>query len=242
MADGGTVALKFILPCDEQAVPHDMRFLLALCRLSHPNLMPVYWARRYWNYIVVATDVAQGSVLDLHRTYLSEFHQPIPAWRVRAFLAQAAEGLDFLNLRWHLFNGVWTTLRHGNIKPSNLLVVRGTVKLADLLLSSQSSFELPPHLQPESSSYSAPEVVREWENDDSDQYALAVTYCQLCGDRLPFSETPPLPDADLVRPQLDLTMLPEVERPIVARALAPAREDRWPSCGELMAQLSRVAA
>ena len=39
----------------------------------------------------------------------------------------------------------------------------------------------------------------------------------------------------------DLSMVPEDERRIIARALDPNPWERWKSCGEFMAQINRVA-
>src|SRR5437879_490115 len=39
----------------------------------------------------------------------------------------------------------------------------------------------------------------------------------------------------------DLTMLPEGERPVVARALAKNPEERWPTCREFIEALTKVA-
>jgi hypothetical protein len=79
-------------------------------------------------------------------------------------------------------------------------------------------------------------------SDRTDQYALAVCYCVLRGGRLPFPDTPDHFAPNYTRPAPDLSMLSPAERPAVARALAPVPPDRWPSCGELIAELTRQAA
>jgi hypothetical protein len=62
------------------------------------------------------------------------------------------------------------------------------------------------------------------------------------GERLPFWDTPETLDANYLRPDPDLTMLPKRERPIIARSLASYPEDRWPSCRELMVQMAKVVS
>src|SRR5262249_1253232 len=88
--------------------------------------------------------------------------------------------------------------------------------------------------------YCAPEIFQGRLSNQTDQYALAVSYCLLRGGRLPFSDTPTTFKSSYVRPTPDLTMLSPDERPIVARALNPTPQNRWRSCVELMGRLSRI--
>ena len=82
--------------------------------------------------------------------------------------------------------------------------------------------------------YAAPEFFNNQTSNQSDQYSLAVTYCHLRGGRLPFTGSL----ADLMAGHLmkepDLTMLPEAERPVVARAMAKEPKERWPNCREFI--------
>src|SRR5262249_24020335 len=70
--------------------------------------------------------------------------------------------------------------------------------------------------------------------------ALAVTYCQLRCGQLPFPDHPKTFSGNFGRHAPDLSMLPEAERPILARALAPVPMDRWPSCQEFIARLQKL--
>jgi serine/threonine protein kinase len=237
------LAVKFV-PChDDRALQHDLPFLLAIRQLSHPHLLPIYWVWCYRNYAVVAMELARGSLLDLLTNSLGDFSKPVPARQVCRYLSQAADALDFLNTRQHRLYGQRVALQHGNIKPSNLLRVGDAVKVTDFKLPSEASFERAPERSAETLDYAAPEVFEgSGVSDRADQYALAVTYYQIRGGRLPFADTPETLDADYVRPKPDLTMLPEAERPIIAQALASRPEDRLPSYGELMAQLTKVVS
>jgi len=207
------LAVKFI-PCDDdRALQHDLPFLLAIRQLSHPHLLPIYWVWCYRNYAVVAMELARGSLLDLLTNSPGDFSKPVPAQQVCRYLSQATDALDFLNTRQHRLYGQRVALQHANIKPSNLLLVGDTVKVTDFKLSSEASFERAPKRFAEMLRYAAPEVFGGCASDRADQYALAVTYCQLRGGRLPFADTPETLDADYVRSKPDLTMLPKAERP-----------------------------
>src|SRR5262249_49398950 len=88
--------------------------------------------------------------------------------------------------------------------------------------------------------FAAPEVFQGFLTDRSDQYSLAVTYCLLRGGRVPFPNSPSSFRDTYVRPLPDLTMLQEIERPIIARGLATNPIDRWPTCGEMVEALAQL--
>src|SRR5262249_33890788 len=78
--------------------------------------------------------------------------------------------------------------------------------------------------------YAAPEFFEGRTSRHSDQYSLAITYCQLRGGQLPFTGTPAQMMAGHLMQTPDLEMLPAEERLPVARALAKDPAERWPSC------------
>src|SRR5262249_58127922 len=76
----------------------------------------------------------------------------------------------------------------------------------------------------------------------SDQYSLAVTYCELRAGRLPFTGTCGEVILGHVQGTPDLDELPEAERPVVARALAKEPDDRWPSCAAFAEAIGQAAS
>ena len=56
-----------------------------------------------------------------------------------------------------------------------------------------------------------------------------------------FSGPPEPGNLGYVRPAPDLSSLTEKERPIIARALSTNGPERWKSCAELMAELTKVS-
>ena len=88
--------------------------------------------------------------------------------------------------------------------------------------------------------YAAPEFFDGFTSNRSDQYALAVTYCQLRGGKLPFFGTDVTVTAGHLLGTPDLEALPEAERPILARALSKRPEDRWPSCTAMIEALRAI--
>jgi serine/threonine protein kinase len=158
------------------------------------------------------------------------------------FLATVAEAIDYLNAPQHRVDGRLVAVRHCDVKPTNLLLIGNTVKLSDFGVSVFTTSSWQAHPGGGTAAYASPEALRGLVSDRSDQYALAVSYFQLRTGRLPFPEIPPDAGPGYVRPAPDLSLLSEREKPIVARALAPASVDRWPSCVEFIDTLARAVS
>jgi serine/threonine protein kinase, bacterial len=237
---GGAVALKF-LPCDSKnTVAREIRSVQAISQLRHPHLIRIDRIWCFQRFLVIAMELAQGTLADLLENYRSEGSAAIVPEHVCLLLLEAAEALDFLNARRHEINGRVVAIQHCDVKPSNLLLVGEKLKVADFSLSSSISSQLETRCRSGTLNYCAPEIFQGRLSSQTDQYALALTYCFLRGGRLPFNDTPTTFQATYIRPPPDLTMLSPEERPIVARALHPVPQNRWSSCGELMGALTKV--
>lgn len=220
--DGSRLALKF-MPCDSQAMAsQELRALQAVRQLRHPNLIRFENVWSCEGCVVVGMELAEGSLLDLLEISVQEYHTPLSQDKACHFLSQAALALDFLNARQHLVDGQRVAFRHCDVKPSNILLKSGQVKLADFSLVVRTSSPLWYHKQAGTPMYSAPETFHGCLSENTDQYGLAITYCLVRGGRFPF-------DADFDRktpayawPDPDLSMLDPLERPTVIRA--------WPRC------------
>jgi serine/threonine protein kinase len=238
---GKPKALKF-LPCDAgQKAAREIRALQAIRQVRHPHLVRTEQVWCYSGFLVLAMELANGSLDDLLRTYRKQFDTPIIPEYVCCLLSQAADALDFLNLRKHVVNGQTISLQHCDIKPSNLLLFGETLKIGDFgLVSALTSQNEHEHRSRSGTiNFCPPEVSQGRLSTQTDQYSLAVTYCLVRGGRLPFEDSVYAGSAGYTRPAPDLSMLPSEEQPIVARALSPVPQDRWPSCGDMMNRLAR---
>lgn len=234
------LALKF-LPCDaKNTVAREIRSVQAICRLRHPHLIRIDRIWCFQRYLVIAMELADGTLGDLLHSYVSEGHEAIVPEHACLLLSEAAEALDYLNARRHEINGRTVAIQHCDIKPSNLLLIGDTLKVADFSLSSSISSQVETRCRSGTLDYCAPEIFQGKLSSQTDQYALAVSYCLLRGGRLPFNDTPSTFRASYTRPVPDLTMLSAAERPLILRGLHPVPQNRWPSCGELMARLTRI--
>jgi serine/threonine protein kinase len=228
----GPVALKFI-PRAEQGAKVEWRSLEVLRHLTHPNLLGIYATWQLADFFVVAAELADGTLLDRMQEDRGQGLLGIPRDELLGYLRDAAEGVDYLQKRY---------IQHRDIKPQNLLLVRGRVKVGDFGLSRLLAHSITGHTGSLTLAYAAPEFFDGRTTRYSDQYSLAVTYCQLRGGRLPFEGTPAAVVASHLHRRPDLSMLPAEERPAVARALAKRPQDRWPSCGAFVEAVARGQA
>jgi serine/threonine protein kinase len=238
--NGHMVALKF-LPCrDNLIAAQEVRAIQVVRQVRHPNLVHIeqVWCDR--GYVVVCMELADGSLLDLLEAYRTECGSPLPAREVCNYLRQVAEVLDYLNTRQHLIDGHRVAIQHCDVKPTNLLLYGDKVKITDFGLSSVTGTPLRFHRRAGTLDYAAPEIFQGRLSDWTDQYALAVSYHQLRTGLLPFPDTPKTFQRAYVRPRPVLTNLSEGEQRVIARALAPVPQDRWPSCREMADQLLRI--
>jgi serine/threonine protein kinase len=237
---GKECALKF-LPCEQRPVAvQEVRALQAIRQLEHPHLINIEQIWSMPRYLVIAMELAEGSLLDLLDVYFAEFKRPIMPEHLCFYLRQAATALDFLNTRQHLVNDQRVAFRHCDVKPSNLLLMGKNVKLADFSLAVQATSPMCNHRKVGTLNYCASEIFQGWLSDRSDQYSLAVTYVHLRCGRLPFPDPPRNLTADYVRPAPDLKDLPPSELPIIARALSPVPQDRYRTCTELIQRLEEA--
>jgi serine/threonine protein kinase len=239
---GGVVALKF-LPCPKgQGAAQELRSIQVVQGLAHPHLTRI---DRVWcagGYVVVAMELADGSLADLLEVYQAEVGTPLPPSHVLPLLAQAAAALDYLNNQQHLISGQWLSVQHCDVTPANLLLFGQTIKLSDFGLTTTLAGRDKVHCRAGTPAFAAPEIFEGRLTQRSDQYGLAMCYCQLRGGRLPFADEPSNFQVPHGRGAPQLDMLDAVERAPVARALATFAQDRWTSCSDLIAELQRCTA
>ena len=241
-ADRKCFALKF-LPCDSQmAVPYEVRALQAIKALSHPHILRMEQIWSCQGFLVIVMELAEGNLHDLLDVYYTELDTALPADNVCHFLKQAGQAIDYLNARQHLVDGNKVAFRHCDIKPSNLLLVDGNVKVGDFGLAFKTSVRIGPITRTGTLDYAAPEVLLGQFSDRSDQFSLAATYFQLRTGELPFARPATDNQPARFRPPVDLSLVTAEERPILARAFHNVPQARWDSCVEMMKRLADCLA
>jgi hypothetical protein len=235
------VALK-LLRLDERLAAVETRALEFMKLVRHPHLLSTFGIWHKGNLLVIGMELADCSLMDRLRE-TNESGQPgIEFVQLVEYLYEAGKGIDYLNEpRRRPGGNDMVRIVHRDIKPHNLLIVGGAVKVGDFGLArivdrsavAASSGALTPV-------YAAPELFEGRITQFTDQYSLAVSYCQLRGGRLPFDGSFHEVMAGHLARNPDLSMIPKRERDVVARALAKPPDDRWPNCRSFVTALTEV--
>jgi serine/threonine protein kinase len=227
---GFSVALKFIRLGGE-AARVELRSLEVMKSIRHGHLLHMSGAWQVGDYLIIAMELADCTLLDQLNAARKQDEKGIPPAELIEYMRDAAKGIDYLNERHHLTpSGNPVAIQHKDIKPQNLLVVGGTVKVADFGLARVLQHTVTMATGNMTPAYAPPEFFEDKVTRWSDQYSLAVTYCQLRGGQLPFTGSALQIMAGHASRVPDLSMIPGPERAPVARALSKKPEERWPDC------------
>ncbi len=230
---GFPVAMKFIRLAGKVSVA-EQRALELMKQLRHPNLLALHGTWEYGDWLILAMELADGTLLDRLRQAVKAQRLPgIPLPELLRQMHAAAEGLDHLNAQ-----GV----QHRDVKPANLLLVGGGVKVGDFGLAKLLQETVATASGSMTPAYASPEVCNDKVSRWSDQYSLAVTYCHLRGNQLPFEGPLAAVVAGHMLGKPNLEMIPAAEREAVARALEKKPQERWPSCTAFVAALAESVA
>jgi serine/threonine protein kinase len=219
---------------DEEVSRRELRSLELIKNLRHPYLLTTedYWVSDNRLYVVMelADDTLKGRMKECQ----SEGQPGIPDDELFVMMCEAAEGLDFLHER---------NVTHRDVKPDNILLLRGHAKVADFGLARQQEQMIAQmSVFAGSPAYMAPEV---WSGDSgpsSDLYSFAVTYIELRQGRLPVKLGPV---TEIMFAHLEGkfefdSFIGDAERAVYRKALAKAPADRYETCTEFMEALGKA--
>jgi hypothetical protein len=228
---GRPVALKLLAP--DRAGDRDFRERFQrewrmTAAIDHPNVIPVYAAGEHDGSLYLVMRYVSGT--DLHALLRDEGAlQPELAAHV---VAQLAAGLDAAHR---------AGLVHRDVKPANVLLAGDHAYLSDFGLTRLASSDSGLTQSGQwigTVEYSSPEQLRGRRTDArADVYSLGCVLCAALTGRPPFThgtvpatmlahlnDPPPLPSSRGAPQEFDR---------VIARALAKAPEDRYPSAGDL---------
>jgi hypothetical protein len=218
---------------DDARATRELHALNRIKEVRHPFLLSLERIELVDGHLVIVTELADSNIKNLFDEYRRSGVAGIPRGELLSHLRDAAEALDYICQRH--------SLQHLDVKPENLLLVGGRVKVAD--------FGQVKDLQDVNSSivsgltpvYAAPELFDGRPNNRSDQYSLAIVYQEMLTGVLPFEgrTTAQLAAQHLHgRPRLDC--LPGSDQATIARALSKGPDSRFSTCCEMIDALLEV--
>jgi serine/threonine protein kinase len=230
-APGGLFkAIKFVfgnlnsLDVDGARAEQELRALNRVKEVRHPFVLSMDRIEIVEGELVIVMELADKSLYDLFQECISTGLVGIPRDALLRYIRDAAEALDHMNEKHNL--------QHLDIKPRNLFLISDRVKVAD--------FGLVKHLERSGASgllggvtplYAPPETFSGAISPHSDQYSLAIVYQELLTGQRPFNgKNARILAQQHMHEQPELRLLPEGERPFLARALAKDPSKRFPNC------------
>jgi len=224
-APGGfRVAIKRILRSMDHPASHgELESLQAIKTVAHPFLLQT---QAFWIFdeqLVIVMELAEGSLHERIEECKKAGEMGVPTKELIPYFEQVAQALDYL----HSLN-----ISHRDIKPQNLLYLKGYAKVADFGLARvQRSTQTTIGTLSGTPLFMAPEV---WQNHmslHSDQYSLAATYVMARLGR-PVFKVQMIHELahEHIESKPDLAPLSGPEEQVLLKALAKKPTDRYPNC------------
>lgn len=230
-ASGLQKAVKFVFGgVGDRRAERELKSLERVRMARHPFLLSIERIEEVANQLVIVTELADGTLKDVFRTHREAGLPGIPRDELLRYVDDAADALDFM-LDTH-------KLQHLDIKPENLLVLGGRIKVADFGLVKrvgEQSISMMGGLTP---SYAAPEVFDDRPGTRSDQYSLAIVFQHMLTGKLPFVGKTAAQLAKqhiMSRPRLD--GLSSLDQAVIAQALSKEPGRRFESCKAMVEAL-----
>lgn len=232
-APGGLAkAIKFVYGhLDEQRASCELKSLNRMKNVRHPFLLSLERVEVTDGHLIIVTELADHSVKERFAECCQQGLRGIPRDELIGYLSDAADALDYISQKY--------SLQHLDIKPENLLLLGGRVKVADFGMLKDlrdTSESLTGGLTP---LYAPPELFEGRPNRHSDQYSLAIVFQEMLTGELPFGgRTAAQLAAQHLQSQPLLAALSRTDQAVVARALTKDPQKRFKDCRDLVQHLA----
>ena len=233
------VALKILNPgqIDPEVVARFRSEATTLAKLNHSAIATIYELLESDGHLMMAMECARGETLE----QLCERDCPLTPDRAIALTERILAALDHAHRAGVL---------HRDVKPANIIVSADDLKITDFGIArmlgdqhraDEGMFGTPAYMAPE-------QILGEPLDERTDLYAVGVILYRLLTARLPFEGEKP---ASILQRQVGEAPAPLHTRrdglpawcePLVQRALAKSKAERFQSAAEFREALTRVHA
>ena len=231
-APGGlTKAIKFVYGLlDEDRASRELKALNRIKGVRHPFLLSLERIEVIDGQLVIVTELADSSLKDRFDQCRKTGLPGIPRDELLSHLRDTADALDYMTEQH--------SLQHLDVKPENLLLVGGRIKVADFGLVKDIHDHTASMMGGLTPVYAPPEVFEGRPSRRSDQYSLAIVYQEMLTGVVPF---PGRTAAQLAAQHLNgrpkLNVLSQPDQVVIGRALSKRPDGRFNSCKELVEAL-----
>jgi serine/threonine protein kinase len=237
LAPGGIpVAVKRLFrPVEDVLSQKELKVLERIRELRHPYLLQMHNFQAIDQRLTIVMELADGSLKDRDQECRAAGLPGIPVEELLHYFTEAAEALDFLHQE---------KLTHRDIKPQNLLHLKGHAKVADFGIARTQVHTVEHTMNPGGTpAYMAPEVWGGVISVHSDQYSLAITWYEMRTASLPFPGKSMLEAfRQHVQDPPGLSEVPEPEQQVLLKALAKKPLERFDSCTQFVQALTAALA
>jgi serine/threonine protein kinase len=236
-APGGVVVAvkRMYRALDDESSQRELKALHKIRELRHPFLLQTHNFQAFEDRLIIVMELADGSLQDRLKECSTAGLPGVPVQELLQYFTEAAEALDFLHQE---------KLSHRDIKPQNLLRLKGHAKVADFGIARAQEKAVDHTMNTGGTpAYMPPEMWRGDISVHSDQYGFALTWYEMRCGRRAFSgrNYPELYQQHLTK-QPELSGVPEEEQKVLLRALAKEPNQRFPSCVAFVQALKEANA
>src|ERR1051325_452405 len=240
-APGGLFkAMKFVygnlnsVDSDGIRAEQEWKALQRIKEVRHPFVCSVERMEFLNGELIIVMELADRTLHDLCQEAQWAGRIGVPGDDLMRYLRDAAEALDYMYEKHQL--------QHLDVKPRNLFLIGDRVKVADFgLVKGFDKSSASGILGGVTPLYAPPETFQGKISPQSDQYSLAIVYQELLTGHRPYVAKNIRQMAQMhLQAEPDLRSLPEVERPVVAKALAKDPAKRFANCMGFVAALYKA--
>lgn len=225
-------AVKFIFGYhDEKRAQTELKSLNRIRSVRHPFLLSLERIDVVDGQMVVISELADMCLKTRFEQCVESGLKGIPRSELIGYVREAADALDFLSDEFRL--------QHLDVKPENLLLVSGHIKVADFGLVKDIHDGTQSMMSGLTPAYAPPELFDGRPSKASDQYSLAIVFQEMLSGIRPFDGSTAVQLAGQhMKERPNLKPLPREDQSAVARALSKDPELRYPNCSALIDALS----